>query len=259
MNFIRSKSVLVVAAVALGVAATWVGVAGRAGAATPQDRPGQGSAPARIAVANVPRILSELREAKDLDDKFTGEKEKLAQEEARLKEQIKNLEGRAGNFRPDSPQYEDLQNEYVDAVSKYKVWGETVKFKRETQKKRLTRMLYDKIYAAVAEYAAREGIDLVISDVQPILSEKDFAQVPLEQLGAVLNQRRVLYAGKTNDISQAIIALLDSKYRGEGAVGGAGGAGGGGGSPAATSGAGGGDARPAGDAGGPIQRRPNNK
>lgn len=253
MNSFRSKRVLLLAAVALGMASAWAGVAGRAGAATPQDR-----AP-RIAVANVPRILSELREAKDLDEKFAAEKEKLAQEEARLKEQIKNLEGRAGNFRPDSPQYEDLQNEYVDAVSKYKVWGETVKFKREAQKKRLTRMLYDKIYAAVGEYANREGIDLVISDVQPILSEKEFAQVPLEQLGAVLNQRRVLYAGKTNDISQAVIALLDSKYRGDGAVGAARGGG-------AGAGTGGGDARPAAD-GGPAQsdpapgapRRPTNK
>jgi len=257
MNSIGSKSVLLVVAVALGVAGLWAGAGGRAGAATPQDRP------TRIAVANVPRILSELREAKDLDDKFAAEKEKLAQEEARQKEQLKNLEGRAGNFRPDSPQYEDLQNEYVDAVSKYKVWGETVKFKREAQKKRLTRMLYDKIYAAVGEYAAREGIDLVISDVQPILSEKEFAQVPLEQLGAVLNQRRVLYAGKTNDISQAVIALLDSKYRGEGAVGaagaGAGAGGAGGGAPAAAAGAG--DARPAAqsDTGTPVQRRPGNK
>ena len=223
----------------------------------------------RIAVANVPRILTELREARDLDEKFAAEKEKLGQEEARLKEQIKNLEGRAGNFRPDSPQYEDLQNEYVDAVSKYKVWGETVKFKREAQKKRLTRMLYDKIYAAVGEFANREGIDVVISDVQPILSEKEFAQVPLEQLGAVLNQRRVLYAGKSNDISQAVIALLDSKYRGEGAVGAAGGgpAGAGGGGVGNGANAGAGDARPAADgggrpaqpeAGGPIQRRPNN-
>jgi hypothetical protein len=61
----------------------------------------------------------------------------------------------------------------------------------------------------------------------------------------VLNQRRVLYAGKTSDISQAVIALLDSKYRGEGAVGAAGGTGGGagGGAPATTST--GGDARPA--------------
>ena len=81
----------------------------------------------------------------------------------------------------------------------------------------------------------------MISDVQPILTEKEFAQMSLEQVGPVLNQRRVLYAGKSNDISQAIIALLDGKYRAEGSIGAAGGNGGGG--PAAPTVAN--DARPA--------------
>ena len=227
MNLFQNRPVVISALLAAGAVAASIGFGRAANGAGAQDRP------TRIAVANIPRILSELREAKDLDASFATEKDKLAMEEAKMKEEIRTLEGQAGNFRPDSPQYEDLQNRYVEAVSKYKIWGETVKFKRETQKKRLTRMLYDKIYTAIGEYAAREGIDMVISDVQPMLTEKEFAQVPLEQLGPLLNQRRVVYAGKQSDISQAVIALLDSKYRGDGAVGAATG-GGTGGQNAAT-------------------------
>jgi hypothetical protein len=49
--------------------------------------------------------------------------------------------------------------------------------------------------------------------------------VPGEQLGAILNQRRVIYASKSADISEPIIALLDGQYKagGGGAVGAAGG------------------------------------
>ena len=255
MNPFRYRPLVLSAVLATGAVAASIAVGQASNPAGTQARP------ARIAVANVPRILSELREAKDLDATFASEKDKLAMEEAKMKEDIRSLEGQAGNFRPDSPQYEDLQNRYVEAVSKYKIWGETVKFRRETQKKRLTRMLYDKIYAAIGEYAAREGIEMVISDVQPMLTEKEFAQVPLEQLGPLLNQRRVLYSGKSSDISQAIIALLDSKYGGVGAAPGGqnpatpqlGSTQGPIGTPVTASGAGAADARPA---GGEVRQQP---
>jgi hypothetical protein len=102
----------------------------------------------------------------------------------------------------------------------------------------------DKVSAAAAEYAVREGIDLVIADVQPILSEKQWAQVPPEQVESVIAQRRVLFSGKSLDVSDAIIALLDSKYRGRPAPGPAGGAAPGAGAPAG--------------AGPAAQRRPGN-
>ena len=218
MNKFNSRPLSYVALLAVAMAAGWLG-SGRATGAQTQDRP------TRIAVANIARIVNDMRETRDLDERFNTDRDKLAQEEARMKEQIKNLEGQAGNFRPDSPQYEDLQNQYIEAVAKFKVWGESVTFKRDAQKKRLTRSLYEKAQAAVGEYAAREGFDVVINDVQPTISDKDLAQIQLKDVGAVLNQRRVVYASKSTDISQAIIALLDSKYRGEGAVGAVGGAG----------------------------------
>ena len=264
MNAFNSRPLSYVALLAVAMAAGWL-ASGRATGAQTQDRP------TRIAVANIARIVNDMRETRDLDERFNADRDKLAQEEARMKEQIKNLEGQAGNFRTDSPQYEDLQNQYIEAVAKFKVWGESVTFKRDAQKKRLTRSLYEKAQAAVGEYAAREGFDVVINDVQPTISDKDLAQIQLKDVGAVLNQRRVVYASKSTDISQAIIALLDSKYRGEGAVG----AVGGGGAPAGnvtTAPAGvntgaattearpAGDSRPAGQQGGQgAPRRPTNR
>lgn len=248
MNPLRYTPLTLAALVVVAVAAGWLGW-GRPGDAAAQERQDR---PLRIAVANVPRIIADLRETVDLDEKFRAERDKNAAENIRMQEQIKSIQAQAGNFRPDSPQYEDLQKQHIEAVAKWKVWGETSTMDRDMRKKRLIKMLHDKVNAAIAEYASREGIDLVLGDVQP--TDQNIIAAPVERLGDLLAQRRVLYSAKSVDISQAITALVDSKYRASGAVGGAGtGAGG----PATPGGSGGGgaqapgaaDARPASDAG----------
>jgi hypothetical protein len=195
------------------LAANWAGF-GRPAGAAPQER--AQDHPLRVVVANVPRIIAETRENVDFDETFRAEKEKLAADNARMQDQIRDVQSRAGNFRPDSPQYDDLQRQYVEAYSKWKVWGESNSMDREMRRKKHLRVMNDKVSAAVAEYAAREGIDLVIADVQPVLNEKQWAQVPPEQVESVIAQRRVLFSGKSLDVSDAIIALLDSKYRARG-------------------------------------------
>jgi Skp family chaperone for outer membrane proteins len=188
-------------------------------AARAQDRP------IKVATANVPRIFNDLQETKDLDAKLQQERAKLASEEKPMVEQLNALKAEGGNFRPDSPQFDEWRKRYLTAQANYKLWAETNKADMDWRRKRQTRQLYDKIYAAVTEYANANKIDLVLADHQPTMSDKELEQVPGEQLGAILNQRRVIYASKAADISEPIIALLDGQYKtGGGAVGAAGGA-----------------------------------
>ena len=203
----------------------------------------------RIVVVNLARVVQEMQEKKDLEARFNTERQNLAREERDMKDQIKKLQDQRDNFRADSPQYEDVQRQYLQAVGRYKAWGETFMAEQDWRMKRLTRMLHDKVTAAVGEYASRQGIDVVLSDVQPQASEKELNGMNLDQLRAFLSQRRVLHASKQADISDAVIALLDSKYRAEGGVGAAGG---GQGAPIPAAGAGQGQ-------GGPIQGRTNNR
>jgi len=82
--------------------------------------------------------------------------------------------------------------------------------------------MYDKITAAVGEYATSNQIDLVLSDHQPPLSDAELEKIPTDQIGVVMDRRRIIYASKYADISDAIIASLDAKYKaggGQGPVG----------------------------------------
>src|SRR4051812_14453286 len=88
-----------VAVLAVALSGAWLATSSAVRAA------GQDQRPLRIAVVNVPRVVTELREWRDIEEKANAERAQLAGEEAKMKEQIKNLESQAGNFRPDSPQY----------------------------------------------------------------------------------------------------------------------------------------------------------
>jgi Skp family chaperone for outer membrane proteins len=202
---------------------------------------------------------------------LNAEGQGLAAEERGMKDKIKKLEDQRGNFRPNSPQYDEIQKQYIKAVAEWKVWGETFMAERDWRMKALTKMLFDKVTTSINDYASREGIDVVISDFQPQATEKALAAMNVDQLREFLNQRRVLYASKQADVSDQIIALLDTKYRQEGggaagAVGAASGAGTGAAIPSIGAAGtptqpapGAGNARPATDGGAAGQRRPGNR
>ena len=258
-----------VTGVALAMAALAAVIASRPAGGAPGQGPGQAL---RIVVVNPARIIKEMQETKDLESRLKAEMQSLAAEERQMKDNIKKLEDQRGNFRPGSPQYDQVQRQYIRAVADWKAWGETFMAEQDYRTKQLTKMLFDKVTAAVTDYASREGIDVVLSDFQPELTEKEFTAMPVQQLRVFLNQRRVLFSSKQADVSDQIIALLDTKYRqeGGGAAGAALGAAGGGGAAAipsigAAGGApqaqqGAGTARPAAAEGTPgNQRRTNNR
>ena len=183
------------------------------------------SGPGRVVSANIARIVKEMQETKDLEARFNSEGQNVLREEKEMKEQMKKLQDQRDNFRPDSPQFEAAQREYLQAATKYKAFVDLFMAERDFKMKRLTRTLHDKVVAAINEYAGRQGIDMVISDYQPQVPDKDQAQMNMAQLRDYLNQRRVLFASKQADISDAIIALMDAKYRAEGGGGAVGGGG----------------------------------
>src|SRR4051812_44139949 len=175
------------------IAALAAAVVNRPAGGAPAQGAGQSL---RIVVVNPARILKEMQETKDLESRLNAEGQGLAAEERGMKDKIKKLEDQRGNFRPNSPQYDEVQKQYIKAVAEWKVWGETFMAERDWRMKALTKMLFDKVTTSISDCASREGIDVVISDFQPQVTEKALAAMNVEQLREFLNQRRVLYSSK---------------------------------------------------------------
>src|SRR5689334_24374228 len=109
-------------AVMVAAAALAAVIAGRPAGGAPGQGSGQGL---RIVVVNPGRILKEMQETKDLEARLKAEMQNLAAEERQMKDNIKKLEDQRGNFRPGSPQYDEVQKKYIRAVADWKAWGET--------------------------------------------------------------------------------------------------------------------------------------
>jgi len=72
--------------------------------------------------------------------------------------------------------------------------------------------LFEKIQSATSEVAKSKGITLVLAEQRPEVPE-NLDQVTVDQLRILITQRNVLFAGDGIDISNDIIALLDSRYK----------------------------------------------
>jgi Skp family chaperone for outer membrane proteins len=204
------------AALALAGAVVTGASLSRAPAAPQQDRP------VRTAVVNMRRVFTEIQEAKDIQARIRQDEQRINAEGKTKADELQKMKAEGGNFRPGSDQYEEWRTRFMRVSIQNQAWAEMAKQEIDWRVKRQSRDMYDKITAAVGEYATSNQIDLVLSDHQPPLSDAELEKIPTDQIGVVMDRRRIIYASKYADISDAIIASLDAKYKaggGQGPVG----------------------------------------
>ena len=187
-----------------------------ASSASAQDRP------VRVATVDMPRVFQEIQERKDVEARLRQEQSRLAAEQKGKLEELAKLKAEGGNYRPGSEQHEDWRQRHMRAQIAQQAWAETAKREMDWRLKRQTRDIFDRITATVREYANSNGIDLVLADHQPTLSDDELDTIPADRIGQVMDRRRVIYASKNADISDAIIAALDARYKAGGGQGGGG-------------------------------------
>src|SRR5918993_760708 len=160
-----------------------------------------------------------MQESQDLKVNLESERVRLTSMEKEKRDALQALQNQRNQLKQDTPQWEELNNKLMDAALEFQLWGQQTKAKAERNQKRQMKQLFERIEQAVGEVAQRDGYDVVLADQHPELPE-NLDQINFEQLRALINARSVLYTAKKSDISDAVIALLDSKYKGRGSSGG---------------------------------------
>jgi Skp family chaperone for outer membrane proteins len=171
--------------------------------------------PSRIAVANPGRIFNEMQELKDLKESLDSENQRLKAQEDERRSELTKLQAQRNQLKADSPQWDKLNNQLMEAVGDFQLWAQKEKMKADRNQKRQIKALFQHIEEACGEVAQREGFDIVISDQRPEIPE-NLDTINFDQLRALISSRNVLYTGKQTDISDAVIALVDSKYKAKG-------------------------------------------
>jgi Skp family chaperone for outer membrane proteins len=203
---------MLVAIATAALSAALLGPAALVAAAAP-DRP------TRVAVVSIPRVFDEMQETKDAKVRLRQDQQRLAAESKTKVDELQKMRAEGGNFRRGSDQYTEWRQRMMRATIQAQAWEATAKQELDWRVKNQTRDTFEKIAAAVAEYANSNQIDLVLSDHQPTLTDEDLEKNPADKISAAIDQRRVVYASKNIDISDAIIAALDAKYKAAGGAG----------------------------------------
>ena len=172
----------------------------------------QSPAGVRVATASPARIFVEIQETKDLRQKLEQETAALQNEAKSRQQKVKDLQAARELLKPDSPQYAQAEQDFMREAIEFDTWTKITQAKLQGQQKQQMKQLFDKIVTATTEVAKQEGYDLVLADQRPELPE-NLGVINTDQLRQLLNQRNVLFASDTVDISPRVVQNLDSKYK----------------------------------------------
>ena len=195
----------------LAVTALFIAVAGSVMLLSPDPSraQAQGQPPGlKVATANPSKIFFNMKEKADVQARLADEHKKLQDEERSKRQKVEDLRSALDLIKPDAPQYEQANKDFTQAAIEFKNWGELSQAQSARNDKRQTKMLFDKIMAAISELAKQRGYDLVIAEQPPINIEKTTA----EMLPQLLLQREVLYSASSIDITNDVVTKLDEQY-----------------------------------------------
>ncbi len=181
--------------------------AARPSSASAQAAGAQPAAP-KIAVANPSKIFLGMKEKTDVQQKLAQQRDALVAEGRSRGQKVEDLKAAMELLKPDAPQYEEANKQFVTAAIEFKNWRELSEQQSARNEKLQTKMLFDKITTQIADVAKERGIDLVIAEQPPV----DIEKINAEQLTQLMAQRQVLYTNATADVTNDVITKLDERY-----------------------------------------------
>lgn len=167
----------------------------------------------KVAVANVVKIFNDIQRTKDLRSTADAEAKALENERINRAAKINDIKQRRDTLNPSAPDYNKLNQELVEKSIELRSWIEIQKLEMDRKQKQQIKDLFDLITAAIAKVATQNLIDIVVSDQKPELPE-NLDTVNVDQVRLALIQRSLLFAADPVDITSAVIATMDSEYKG---------------------------------------------
>ncbi|MCS7033418.1 MAG: OmpH family outer membrane protein, partial [Phycisphaerae bacterium] len=150
----------------------------------------------RIAIANTARILNDLQETKDLNQKIANDLKALEAERAAKQQKVNDLQAQRDQLKTDAPMWADKNKEWLQARIDFEIWAQMQQLNLQNQQKIQMRALFNKITQAVAEVAVQKNIDVVFAE-QRVEIPDNLDQINPEQLKAIIGQRNILFANST--------------------------------------------------------------
>lgn len=160
-----------------------------------------------VATLDVVLVFNEFQRQKDLDEELKQKKAALEAEADRRRKAIDALQTTVAAMDPNDSMFPARRRELLSMQIDAKNWADLAQQEMEAEISFWTARVYQEIVAATETIAASRGIEIVLyrDEFQPLRE----SQAVREQI----RSRKVVWAGRNADLSQAVLDRLNSDYR----------------------------------------------
>jgi Skp family chaperone for outer membrane proteins len=164
----------------------------------------------KVATCDPLKVLMQIQEYKDSNDKFKAEENSLQQELNNRKTKLQSMQDQLKLIMPDSPQYADQNQQFLQYNYETEAWFRVMSDEMVRKDKTRAKEMFDKVQAAIADICKDRGIDLVVSTFAPEVTDPE--KVDPQNYRYLLLQRALLYSDPKLDITQDVIVAMDKTY-----------------------------------------------
>ena len=174
---------------------------------------GQRSATPNIAVINLGAVFERFQMTRDLEQVFTDQRESLATQAQKTREDVIIQRNALAQFKPGSPDFLQREEELVFAQKRFEGWLDIQEVRLKREHKTWLELIYRNVQDAVAKIAEGRGIDLVLTYSD--LEEDAPDSIAFKQQ---ILLRTVIYAHDRIDLTEEVIRTVDGDYAKRGGI-----------------------------------------
>jgi Skp family chaperone for outer membrane proteins len=167
--------------------------------------------PTSVAVVNLERLFENLNELKDRNTQLETVRETYLAQVKDLDAKAKGLEAELKEKIPatDRQKRAEKAAELTEARAILKVRAELLEGNMERKNAEIIRDLYDKSAKSIADFAQREGYDIVLLDDRSLeLPESG----TVNNINSVILSKRILFAKPGVDVTDRLISQMNTEY-----------------------------------------------
>lgn len=169
----------------------------------------QPKGPMRIGLVDLEQLQKGLTESAQRNLALEQKKKDFQQELDQANAKIKQMNEEFSLLPEDDPAFTQRLIDLAELDGRTKAKAQLYQSMLEREQAKLLREMYDKITAAIGDLAEKDGYDLVLLDDRKITIPPNYNA---DQVNASILQKRLLYAGGADDLTDQIITKMNAEF-----------------------------------------------
>lgn len=168
------------------------------------------AAPATIGVVRLTALITGLTESKERAASLEARRLAVLADLRSMESELQGMQEQISSGALRGEQLLNLMQEYSERQAIGQARLQAVQTRLDIARGDHMREMYDKVRAAVAEFAAANGYDLIIVDDRSFPMPRPQSSTEVQQ--EAIQARRVMYAREGMDVTEQVLTLMNNRY-----------------------------------------------